>query len=141
MKKFGERIKQERTRLGLTQEELSKKIGVDSKSIISKWENGGVEDVYASNLFSLADVFNVSARWLLTGEGPREISAKRVESKEREDLDLIIDKSFEAMKCVDFHFSMKDRLEVIKFVMSHEDVNVPSEIMNSVLKLIALKSL
>ena len=57
-KSFGYFISDRRKFMGLTQEELGKKIGV-SKSAIAKWEtNGGLPD--RDNLKKLSEVINVS---------------------------------------------------------------------------------
>ena len=58
MKSFGSFISNRRKHMGLTQEELAKKVGV-SKSAIAKWEtDGGFPD--RDNLQSLSEVINVS---------------------------------------------------------------------------------
>ena len=57
-KSFGYFISERRKFMGLTQEELSKEIGV-SKSAIAKWEtDGGLPD--RDNLKKLSEVINVS---------------------------------------------------------------------------------
>ena len=57
-KSLGYFISERRKYMGLTQEELSKKIGV-SKSAIAKWEtDGGLPD--RDNLKKLSEVINVS---------------------------------------------------------------------------------
>lgn len=60
---IGQKIKQLRENLGISQPELAKKIGV-SKGTISFWEND-INEPKASYIISLAKYFNVSADFLL----------------------------------------------------------------------------
>lgn len=60
---LGQKIKEIRKRLGLSQEQLADILNV-SRQAITKWENdGGLPDV--SNLAKLAKVFNISVDYLL----------------------------------------------------------------------------
>ena len=55
---LGEKIKEARKQAGLSQEQLSEKLGV-SRSAVAKWEtNGGIPD--RDNLYRLAEVLNVT---------------------------------------------------------------------------------
>lgn len=60
------RIRESRRRLGLTQEELARRIGV-SRSAIAQWETDRTGQVRA-NLARVAAVLGVSIGYLLTGE-------------------------------------------------------------------------
>lgn len=60
---LGERLKQERTRHKMTQEFVSETIGV-SRQAVSKWENG-VSDPSTSNLFAIANLYEISVENLL----------------------------------------------------------------------------
>ena len=63
---FGNRLKDLRMKYGLTQEEVADKICV-TKQAVSKWENGlSLPDVAA--LSSLAELYNTTVDYLLTGE-------------------------------------------------------------------------
>lgn len=74
--KFGEFIYQKRKALGLTQEELGKKIGVTNKAV-SKWEVGETTpDI--TILEPLAQVLQVSVGELLQGEDLKEVERKKV---------------------------------------------------------------
>jgi transcriptional regulator with XRE-family HTH domain len=64
---FGDRVVGAREALGLSQQELAKKLGVKLKSL-RMWEDDQSEP-RANNLQRLSGVLNVSLRWLLTGEG------------------------------------------------------------------------
>lgn len=55
----GERIKQLRLSLGMTQEQLGEKIGV-KKAAINKYETGIVVNLKKSTISSLAKALNVS---------------------------------------------------------------------------------
>ncbi len=60
---LGEKIKEARKQAGLTQEELSEKLGT-SRSTVAKWEtDGGIPDV--DNLKAIARLLNVSIDYLL----------------------------------------------------------------------------
>lgn len=65
------RIKDERKRLKLTQEELGKAASV-KKAAVSLWEKGDTKNLKLDNLFKIADRLRVHARWLALGEGPRD---------------------------------------------------------------------
>lgn len=64
---FGDRLAAAREAAGLSQEELSRRLGVKLKSI-KGWEDD-VADPRANRLQMLSGLLNVSIRWLLTGEG------------------------------------------------------------------------
>lgn len=63
----GEKIKQLRKSLGMTQEELGEKIGV-KKAAINKYETGLVVNLKRSTIYSLAKALGVSATTLLDDE-------------------------------------------------------------------------
>lgn len=72
---FGEKIKQARIDVGLTQEELAEILAV-SRSAIAKWEgNRGLPDV--SNLKVISRVLNVSVDYLLDKEGMLDLSVTK----------------------------------------------------------------
>lgn len=56
---IGERINARRKELGMTQEELSKKLGYKNKSTISQIENG-VNDIMQSKVASFAEALNTT---------------------------------------------------------------------------------
>ncbi len=63
---LGERIKNYRQRVGLSQEELAEKLNV-SRQAITKWENdSGIPDI--DNLISLSKVMGISLDELVMGE-------------------------------------------------------------------------
>ncbi len=63
---LGERIKNFRQRVGLSQEELAEKLNV-SRQAITKWENdSGIPDI--DNLISLSKVMGISLDELVMGE-------------------------------------------------------------------------
>lgn len=61
---LGEKIKFYRKREGMTQEELGKKLGV-KLAAVSKWECGLVENIPASRLRMMADLFGVTPASLI----------------------------------------------------------------------------
>ena len=64
---FGDRIANAREALGLTQQQLSRRIGVQEETLMS-WEADRAEP-RANKLQMLAGVLNVSLVWLMSGEG------------------------------------------------------------------------
>lgn len=96
----GERIKEAREALGLTQEELAPLVGV-SKFAISKWESGYV--LQRSNLQSLAGALKVSDEWLLRGGEERTVDG---------DLEVRLDEAEAGISRVDSRLSR--RLDELK---------------------------
>lgn len=66
LKKFGARLKVAREQAALSQQELADKVHT-SKSMISSYENGTC-DPRQSIIPPLADVLNVSIKWLMLGD-------------------------------------------------------------------------
>lgn len=64
---FGDRLAGAREALGITQEEMARRLGVKLKTVVS-WENDWSEP-RANKLQMVAGLLNVSIGWLLTGEG------------------------------------------------------------------------
>jgi len=64
---FGDRVAAAREKIGLSQGDLARRLGVKDKTILA-WEND-VSEPRANKLSMMSGVLNVSMRWLLTGEG------------------------------------------------------------------------
>ena len=79
-KVVGERVRQQRKALGMTQEQLEAASGVPQGSI-SRIESGIAEDVYASTVIGFAKALQVSADYLLGLDASEE--APTSESSER----------------------------------------------------------
>lgn len=60
----GEKIREQRKALGLTQSELGDKLGVQ-KNAVSKWETGRVDDIPGSKIRMMAALFGVSPSYLI----------------------------------------------------------------------------
>ena len=72
-KVFGEKLRNHRKRLGMTQEEVAEKIGV-SPQAISKWEAGDcLPDCF--NLKAISDIYKISVDVLLETESGGDIDA------------------------------------------------------------------
>lgn len=65
---IGERIREARKDMGLSQEGVGKAMGV-SKAAVSKWEGS---DNIPKDLHKLSDILNVNLDWLKTGEGSKK---------------------------------------------------------------------
>ena len=70
---LGKRIKERRLYLGLTLEEVGKKVGV-TKSTVMKWETGYIENMKRDKIVSLAEALNVSPLWIMGLEEDDEYS-------------------------------------------------------------------
>ncbi len=64
---FGDRLADARQAVGLSQEDLARRLGVKLKTL-QAWEND-ISEPRANRLQMVAGLLNVSLRWLLTGEG------------------------------------------------------------------------
>lgn len=64
---FGDRMAAARDALGMSEEELARRLGVKVKTV-RNWEQD-ISEPRANKLNMLAGVLNVSFGWLLTGEG------------------------------------------------------------------------
>ena len=64
---IGERIKARREELGLTQDELAKRMGYTSKSTVNKVEKG-INDVTQSNIIKYADKLDTTVAYLMGWE-------------------------------------------------------------------------
>ena len=72
-KVFGEKLRNHRKKLGMTQEEVAEKVGVSAQAI-SKWESGDcLPDCF--NLKAISDVYNISADVLLETESNGDIDS------------------------------------------------------------------
>ena len=64
---IGERVKRRRMELGMTQEELAKRMGYKSKSTINKIEKG-INDVSQSKMLELAAILHCDVTYFIYGE-------------------------------------------------------------------------
>lgn len=63
---MGERIKALRLEYGFTQEALGKKLGI-KKAAVQKYEKGTVTNIKRDTLISLADIFDTSVEYIVSG--------------------------------------------------------------------------
>ena len=68
---LGDRVKQKREEMGLSQEELADKMGYKSKTSIHKIEQG-ITDLPLSKVEELAKVLNVTTSYLMGWESKKE---------------------------------------------------------------------
>lgn len=64
---ISDKIRYHRKMLGLTQTEFGERLGV-KKNAVSKWETGRVEDIPASKIKMMADLFQVPPSYLIDDE-------------------------------------------------------------------------
>ena len=65
---LGERIAAARRLRGLNKTEFAAKMSL-SKATISDWESGKIKNLRMEHIFRLADVLQVSARWIALAQG------------------------------------------------------------------------
>jgi transcriptional regulator with XRE-family HTH domain len=72
---WGARLFEQRTLLGLTQDDLAEACGVH-QTTVGKWELGtrGLRGISPESLCCVAERLGVRVPWLLTGRGPRLIT-------------------------------------------------------------------
>ena len=80
-KSVGERVRERRTALGLSQPQLAKRVGGISYQAIQQLERGGT----SRHLVSIARALGVTAEWLQDGHGPApaKIVSSRAQAPER----------------------------------------------------------
>lgn len=62
----GQRVKEERLKAGMTQDDLAKLLNV-GRSLIWRWESGSIATIRRGNIEQLAKVFHCSPEYLLYG--------------------------------------------------------------------------
>ena len=82
MKTVGDRIREKREELGMTQEELSKKLGYKSRSSVNKMENA--RELPLKKVKMMADVLGCSPSYLMGWD--EEVNAQSTISKSNVDL-------------------------------------------------------
>jgi transcriptional regulator with XRE-family HTH domain len=89
-KTFGQRLKERRKELGLTQKDIGKRAGV-THAAISQWEKEDSSPTGA-NLFALSKALKCDPVWLIEGkesnEPPAPSSTRDLDPREEELLDL-----------------------------------------------------
>lgn len=75
MTAIGERIKERRIEMGMSQDELAEKMGYKSRSTIAKIEKG-INDVVQSNIVKFSEVLNTSTAYLMGWNDNEETSQK-----------------------------------------------------------------
>lgn len=84
MNTLGERLKIARQKKGLKQTDVMRRVNINNKTL-SGYENN-VSDPDTNTLTVLAELYEVSYKWLLTGEG--NISGNNSVSSIREEMDI-----------------------------------------------------
>lgn len=75
---IGDRIKALRLAKGERLGDLGAAAGL-SASAVHQWESGTTKGLRPANLIAVADHYNVSVRWLVTGDGPQRVTETRTE--------------------------------------------------------------
>lgn len=126
---FGDRLKQNRIKLGLSQEQLAEKMGV-SRQAITKWETKkGLPDI--DNMIILAHIFNMSLDELILEQAPLQNQQALFESETIYDVDC--DKHF------DIHLP---HFRKIRITTSHDEkihIKLTSDILENLNTLYKIK--
>lgn len=77
---FGDRVRAERERRGLSQAALAKLSGV-TRSAVSQWESGRTQSVRPLHLLAVSDALGVSIRQLVTGKDPYHLPAGKLDGR------------------------------------------------------------
>lgn len=72
MKNMGQRIRQKRLEMGLTQEELGQKLGI-KKSAVSKIEKGEVKAIDRDYIAKMVQLFHCDANWLMDLDDSKKV--------------------------------------------------------------------
>ena len=75
---YGERLKQIRSMLRMSQQEFANSISIKNKQTISDTENGRQHELPSYAEVALEKVYNVNLTWLRTGEGNMYTAIDRV---------------------------------------------------------------
>jgi transcriptional regulator with XRE-family HTH domain len=62
---IGERIRQRREAIGMSQDELAKRMGYKDRSSVSKIEKGNDDNIYLDTIQRTADILNCSPLYLM----------------------------------------------------------------------------
>jgi len=84
-KTIGDRVKERRTALGLSQPQLAKRVGGISYQAIQQLERGGT----SRHLVSIARALGVTAEWLQDGHGPAPAKPLAARGREPERLKVL----------------------------------------------------
>ena len=94
--KIGERIKDLRKARGMTQQVLADRLGI-TKSVISAYENATAYPQY-DNLIGIADIFSVSADYLLGRQNKRNISTEGLTEDQIDAVSILVNQFQKANK-------------------------------------------
>jgi len=71
----GQRIRQVRDAMGLSQQAFGERLGVE-KAAVWNWEHDQVDSLRSDNLIAMERVSGFSAAWIETGKGPERVIAE-----------------------------------------------------------------
>lgn len=86
---MSDRIKSRRLQMGLTQEELATKLGLQ-KSAIAKYENGRVENIKRSIIQQMADVLECSPAYLMGWDDQEDKADDCLQTQDQAERDLLV---------------------------------------------------
>ena len=81
MENIGLLIKQKRLDMGMTLDELAKRIGV-STATVSRWETGKIEDMKRSRIKALSDTLEIPIHVIMGWDEPKETKSNQFTDEE-----------------------------------------------------------
>lgn len=108
---IGKRIKERRIALGMTQEELAKKMGYSTRQAISKVEKGD-DNITSDRVKKFADALDVSVSYLM-GWDEEQINA--IEEERKDVVDYIVKQDEKLNEIFEMNLSENNMDELIKY--------------------------
>lgn len=75
---IGERIRQRRESIGMSQDELAKRMGYKDRSSISKIEKGADDNIYLDTIQKTANILNCSPLYLMGWQDESDLKGKEL---------------------------------------------------------------
>lgn len=108
---IGKRIKERRIALGMTQEELAKKMGYSTRQAISKVEKGD-DNITSDRVKKFADALDVSVSYIM-GWDEEQINA--IEEERKDVIDYIVEQDEKLNEIFEMNLSENNMDELIRY--------------------------
>lgn len=112
MSTMAERIRERRLARGMTQQELGARCGISAPSV-NAWESGKTTAITGANLLAAAKTLQVNPEWLLTGDGPADLSQSQSGRPDRTTLQTAIQVVEEVLHELQITYPPKQRADLV----------------------------